>query len=245
MKLICFGSSSAGNCYLLDNGREALLIECGIQFSEVVKHLGTGIGRIKGCLITHEHGDHAKYAKNVCDARIPLYMSYGTLESLRATTGNLRDANVLSTTINTTIGGFRVLAFDTCHDAAEPFGFVVTHKDLGSLVFATDTYMLKHRFSSLNHLMIECNYDIELLDANTSITPQRRNRTIKSHMELSTCIDAVKANNSGKLRNVILLHMSDSNSDEKRFADTVQGLTRAKVSVARKGFTIELNKEPF
>ena len=37
MKLIVLGSSSNGNCYILDNGNEALIIEAGIRFQEVKK----------------------------------------------------------------------------------------------------------------------------------------------------------------------------------------------------------------
>ena len=35
MELKILGSSSAGNCYLLDNGKETLMIECGVSFRKV------------------------------------------------------------------------------------------------------------------------------------------------------------------------------------------------------------------
>ena len=52
MELKILGSSSKGNCYILDNGKEALVIECGISFNEVQKAVNFDISRIKGNMAT-------------------------------------------------------------------------------------------------------------------------------------------------------------------------------------------------
>ena len=65
MKLKILGSSSSGNCYILDNGNEALIIEAGIKLLDVKKALGWNIRKVVGCLITHQHNDHSKYIKNM------------------------------------------------------------------------------------------------------------------------------------------------------------------------------------
>ena len=67
MELKVLGSSSSGNCYILDNGSEALIIEAGIRFMEVKKALDFNISKVVGCLITHWHNDHAKYIKSMVD----------------------------------------------------------------------------------------------------------------------------------------------------------------------------------
>lgn len=56
MKLTCLGSSSAGNCYLLqaDNG-ETLILDCGIPIKEIKKGLNWHIRGIKGVIISHTH----------------------------------------------------------------------------------------------------------------------------------------------------------------------------------------------
>lgn len=56
MKLTCLGSSSAGNCYLLqaDSG-EALILDCGISIKEIKKGLNWDIRGIKGVIISHTH----------------------------------------------------------------------------------------------------------------------------------------------------------------------------------------------
>lgn len=55
MYLKCLGSSSSGNCYILENENEALIIEAGINLSEVKKALNFNISKIRGVLISHEH----------------------------------------------------------------------------------------------------------------------------------------------------------------------------------------------
>ena len=68
MKLIVLGSSSSGNCYILDNGNEALIIEAGIRFQEVKKALDFNLRKVVGCVVTHAHNDHAKYIKAMVDS---------------------------------------------------------------------------------------------------------------------------------------------------------------------------------
>jgi len=55
MKLICIGSESLGNCYILDNGQEALVIEAGLRPVEVKKALKWNISNVRGVIISHEH----------------------------------------------------------------------------------------------------------------------------------------------------------------------------------------------
>ena len=58
MVLRVLGSSSAGNCYILDNGKEALVLECGVSLSKVKESVGYDISRIAGAFVSHEHNDH-------------------------------------------------------------------------------------------------------------------------------------------------------------------------------------------
>lgn len=62
MKFRCLGSGSSGNCYILENDSEALIIEAGIPFMTVKKALDFNISKIVGVVVSHSHGDHAKYA---------------------------------------------------------------------------------------------------------------------------------------------------------------------------------------
>ena len=61
MKLKVLGSNSLGNCYILENKDEALIIEAGIKFAKVKESLNYNISKIVGCLVSHEHNDHAGF----------------------------------------------------------------------------------------------------------------------------------------------------------------------------------------
>ena len=70
MLMKVLGSSSSGNCYIIENDSEALVIEAGVRFVEVKKALGFNIRKVSGCLISHQHKDHAKYIKAFVDSGI-------------------------------------------------------------------------------------------------------------------------------------------------------------------------------
>lgn len=55
MQLVVLGSSSKGNCYLLQNENDCLIIEAGVRFKEVKEVLDFNISKIRGVLISHEH----------------------------------------------------------------------------------------------------------------------------------------------------------------------------------------------
>lgn len=49
-------SGSEGNEYLLTNGKETLILECGVKFIDCKKALDFDLSSIQGCVVSHEHG---------------------------------------------------------------------------------------------------------------------------------------------------------------------------------------------
>jgi phosphoribosyl 1,2-cyclic phosphodiesterase len=247
MKLKVLGSSSSGNCYILDNGKEALVLEAGVPFAEVKKALDFDISRIVACLVSHEHGDHARYVSDYLKAQIPVYTSQGTIDALGIHHKLLRPV-VMENDSLTRAGGFRISAFRTKHDAAAPVGFLIGHAETGVVLFATDTYYLEYTFAVLHNILIECNYSLDILDANTqngSIPKPQRDRTIQSHMSLDTCIETLRMNDLSAVNNIVLIHLSDSNSNAEAFQAAVREATGKTIHIASKGLDINFNKTPF
>ena len=63
LKFIPLASSSAGNAYLLDDGKSVLLLECGLSYrrlGQLVRAAGYTVSQLAGCLVSHEHNDHAR-----------------------------------------------------------------------------------------------------------------------------------------------------------------------------------------
>lgn len=246
MILKCLGSSSAGNCYLLESETECLVLETGIKFSEVKKALDFNIDKIVGVLVTHEHLDHSRYAKDYIKAGITVGMSKGTMDALDL------DSMVLRSGYWYTFGGFRVTSFRVEHDCEEPFGFLIEHPEMGKLLFATDTAFVKYNFKKqqLNHILIETNYSAKIVNdylEKGTIDQARVNRTLKTHMALETTKEFIKANRTGSLDSVLLLHLSDGNSNAEQFKREIQEVVgnTVKVNVADKNVTINLDLFPF
>lgn len=175
MKLIVLGSSSSGNCYILDNGNEALIIEAGIRFQEVKKALDFNLRKVVGCVVTHAHNDHAKYIKAMVDS------GFHTL-ALREvwTAKGVWDSRslVVKEGKGYKMGNFKVLPFPACHDVP-CVGYLIDHPDMGKMVFLTDSCMCEYQFKGLNHVLIECNYsDKKLIEAITA------GRTLPSQLSL-------------------------------------------------------------
>ncbi len=239
MKLKVIGSGSSGNCYLLDDGEQILIIEAGIPFSDVKESIDYQTSRIVGVLSSHEHGDHRKYLHEYKEAGINVLEGNELIGIVTDTKG----------IIAVNFGKFRVLPFQVPHDVP-CFGYQIEHKDMGKLVFATDAEYVKYIFPEVNHIMVETNYAQDILDENMNsgeIPKSLRDRIMKSHMSFDTAKGMVKANKNTLLRNVILCHLSSRNSDKKRFVEQMQEVAGSfcKVNVAKKGTEIDLSLCPF
>lgn len=232
MNITVIASGSSGNAYRIDDGDTSLLLDAGIPLKLIKQALNFRVRDLGGCLITHAHGDHAKAAGDLAKAGVDIYTSRGTLDACRLTGHRMKAVEALKE-IN--IGTFAVLPFDVQHDAPEPLGFLMTSRSTGEkLLYFTDTYYLKYRFTGLTHIMGECNYSMDIIEQsvrNGYIPPELVPRLIKSHMSLDHFLDLLRANDLRKVKQIYLLHLSNNNSDAGRFKEAVQRLTGTEVYV--------------
>jgi len=246
MNLTVIGSSSKGNCYVLHNHRESLILEAGCPFGLVRMALNFDTRIINGCLISHEHGDHALHAAEFLNAGIQVAASAGTIRAIRKP---LQQYTKLEALRPAKFGRFEVIPFDVSHDAAEPLGFMIKHPDIGKLLFATDTMNLDFDFEDITTYMIEANYSREIVDArllNRSINYKQVERTIMSHMSLETCAEFLTEQDLSETLRIILLHLSDGNSDAEGFKKHIQETTGVPlVEIADAGLITNISNKPF
>lgn len=251
MHLSVINSGSSGNAYILEEGGNRLLLECGEPLRAVKQRLGYDLTGITACIVTHEHQDHAKHVASYIDSYIPVYMSHGTK---RAVTERYHLTDMQSDLITaldyslTQIGAWRVIPFPTQHDAEEPVGYVIIAPSGDNLLFATDTYYIKPRFRGLKHLLIECNYIDELADANYEdghIDYRYYQRLQHSHMSLHNCLNFLGANDLSKTRTITLCHLSEANSDQRAMIGAITGATGIPTYIAQRGAEIALTDTPF
>ncbi|WP_294267708.1 MBL fold metallo-hydrolase [uncultured Chryseobacterium sp.] len=243
MKLKVIGSGSKGNAYLLENQQEAILIECGVNIREIKKAVEFNVGKISGCLVTHEHGDHAKSINEVMAAGIDVYATSGTFS--KTSSGSSHRKKIIPQKGTFRVGNFNVVSFPTIHDVAEPCGFLIHHADCGTVLFLTDTVYSPYTFTGLNNIIIEANYDGEIMNDRLSGAKFLRNRIYNSHMSIETCLEFLEANDLSQVNNIVLIHLSDGNSHEAEFARKVAGITGKETHVADNGMVIPFNKTPF
>ena len=222
MELIVVGSNSSGNCYVLANNAEALIIECGMPFSEAKKALNYNITKVDGVLVSHEHGDHAKYLAQ-----------YERLYKVFAPAlGKGSDKAVF--------GRFKIWTFSLNHDDVPCFGFLIEHPDMGRMVFVTDTQYVKWNFKKLNinHIICECNYQEEKF----IVVSEKAAHVITGHMSERCAQEFVEANVTESLRTVIFAHLSDENADWQDVLSNMQKASdgRYRTCVAYRGLRIEV-----
>lgn len=248
MKLTVINSNSAGNAYILESSSgEALLIECGVRFDRIKKALNFNFKKVVGCLITHNHLDHCKCVKEIMTAGINVYASYETHAAMK--TNDSHRARFMHPLGSGMIGQFNVKCFEIKHDAEGPLGFLIRHEESGVILFITDSYYSEYKFTGLNNIIIEANYCQKILDKRVidGANPKfLRDRVITSHMSLATCKLTLQANDLSQVNNIVLIHLSDGNSDAARFKTEVEEATGKTVHVAEAGMVIEsFNKSPF
>jgi len=231
IEIKALASSSKGNCYHITDGRTPILLECGVKFKEIQRKLAFKTSNIKACLVTHEHNDHSAGIKEVTRAGINCYMSKGTAETLNINGHRIKPVQARE---SFSVGTWTILPFEVEHDVSEPLGFLLANQNGDKLLFATDTYYIRYRFEGLTHLLVECNYSLDILDENIvrGIVPKvMRKRLLRSHFSLEHVKDFLRANDLSKLKEIWLLHLSDNNSDEERFKQEVMELTGKMVYV--------------
>ena len=247
-----FSSGSSGNCAYLGTPRGGILIDAGIRepvkyhrkkknperqdvptldqaFAELERN---GIGRdmIKGVLLTHAHQDHMRclYAA-VNNCKCSVYCTMGVMAQMLQRcriSGRIRDHHVpIFKEIPFRILDMEITAFETMHDV-KSVGFSIEYEG-ERFVVATDmgviTERAAHYMSRANYLMIECNYDAQMLL--TGSYPQMlKDRVMgeKGHLDNAVAARFVAEHYHEGLHHVFLCHLSKDNNTEEIALSTMR-----------------------
>lgn len=235
MRLRCLASGSSGNCYILtDSIGQSLIIDAGVPIKDIKRGLDWNIKNVAGCIVSHVHSDHSRSVKDLKNIGIPVFTPYISLEPM--TMGRTYDLRIQAFELTTLDGKWT----HTNTDGSECpcYGFLITHKEMGKMLYITDTELIKWRFKDVNHILLGVNYDKDLVDMDNP----KANHVIRGHMSIDTACDFVKANDSDNLQNVIMCHLSNENANVDTFIEKMKKIVpRANVSVAQGGMEWILN----
>ena len=236
-ELRVLGSSSSGNCYILDCGYEQLIIELGVRFEDVIHSLDFDISKVSGCIVTHAHSDHSEYISKALSFNLSVY-------SCQDVASKHEGVKVAKTGSITRIGGFSVQPIEVEH-SVPCYSFIIKHKEFGKILFITDCRAFTYKFKNVNHILCECNWDNDVIIENAFENDKYRS-IHENHLELMQTDEIVKYNFCECTQNVVLLHMSSRNIRKNKACNMIKtNLGFDNVFVAEKGLKLELNKDDF
>lgn len=245
MRLSVLGSNSYGNGYILETVQEALVIEVGVRLSEYKKALGWRLNKVAGAIVTHEHNDHAGYIREFVKAGIKVHALPSVFDAHglggKPFTQDIAPAKAFN------VGRFKVMAIEVQHDCP-CVAYLVEHEEMGKLLFVTDTMNFTYMVPNLSHLMLEANYADDILDrriADGIVPPSMRPRLLKSHLEISNTKFILSRQDLSRVNEIVLIHLSEGNSDEERFVREVRELTGKDTFAAKAGMTIDMSVTPY
>jgi phosphoribosyl 1,2-cyclic phosphodiesterase len=256
LRYMSFGSGSSGNCSYLGTRSCGVLIDAGVDNNKVTKALadnGIDINTIKGILLTHDHADHVRYAYSILrhNKHMRLYTTPRVINGMLKRHNISRRINDYHTAVykefEIHIGDLCVTPFDISHDGSDNMGFSIKLVDQDPIfVIATDmgviTERADHYMRQANYLMIESNYDLDMLQRGRY--PEYLKARIKSptgHMNNTDAAEYLVKIYSDKLRRIFLCHLShDNNTPEIALTTARQALEAAGITVGDGSDTVEM-----
>jgi phosphoribosyl 1,2-cyclic phosphodiesterase len=231
LRFASLASGSSGNCLVAQADLTHVLVDCGLNLRDTERRLarlGLEPADIDAILVTHEHGDHAGCVFDFAAAHdILVVLTHGTLRALKVE-GKLHDGirtEVVRGETRFAIGGMEVLPFTVPHDAAEPVQFVLSD-GAAKLGVVTDigigTRHVAQMLSGLDALVLECNYDREMLWNGTY--PRWLKERIGGpfgHLDNRDAARLLGALDRSKLKHVIGAHLSQQNNTPDLVRDTL------------------------
>ena len=211
MKVLASGSKA--NCYTFCDGTATILIECGLPYLKTLELLNWKLP--DAILITHEHGDHARAARNFLERGVDVYMTAGTADALKLKRHNL---HIIKPNEPIDICGRKVLPIPVVHDANEPVNFTIDDE----ILFVTDAGEVPNVSGNFRQVLIEANYEtLTLLGADISTAQKERVR--ENHLSIKQAKNFLQT--LAEPEEIWLIHLSKRHASGEEFIREVKEAT--------------------
>lgn len=225
LKFISLASGSSGNCFYVGTHSYGILIDAGIGIRSVKKVLrerGIALESILGIFVTHDHADHIRAVGNLSEGcNIPVFttetihkgMGKSYCMTKKVSPVNRRIIQKEETTI---LRDFHITPFEIPHDGTDNVGYSIQCGET-NFCFITDighiTNTVKHYVSKANYLILEANYDEQML-AEGPYPPllQARIRGEKGHLSNREAGEFLAKHYPPQVRQIWLCHLSKENN---------------------------------
>lgn len=229
---ISFGSGSSGNSCYIGTREGGIIIDAGIRadiIEDTLRRHGVNMHHVKGLLLTHDHSDHVRFSYNLLrnNRHLSVYCTPRVLNGLlrrHSISKRIKEYHSpIFKEIPFKIAGMEITAFEVPHDGSDNMGFSIeygTHNfvvatDLGEIAGRAHHYM-----SRANYLMIESNYDSDMLRIGRYPEYLKaRIRAANGHLDNTDAAAFIAEIATPALKYVFLCHLSkDNNTPERALA---------------------------
>ena len=244
LQVASLGSGSGGNSTLIRSATTTLLLDCGFTLKETVARLATlglTLDDLDAILVSHEHSDHVRGLGPIarkCSASV--WITHGSYDAWRDK--KINRVQFCTAHQPFSVGDISIDPFPTPHDAAESCQYVFSVPatsakgvDANSeanttatvnFVVLTDlgvcTPHILGKLKTANALLIECNYDLEML-RNGPYPPslQSRIRSRFGHLGNQQSAELLAQIDHPLLDTILLGHLSERNNTPQLAYETI------------------------
>lgn len=236
MKFVSLASSSKGNSAYISYKNTNILVDAGISKKRIEESLsvyGKSLKDIDFIFITHSHEDHIKALPYILKEykNLNVYSQIDTLKSIvsyceyKGIDVNFDNLRILRPVNFENEGSFilakdiKVIPIKGNHDVPSLYYKFI----LGDIIVAIITDMGTYTdytirsILDVNYLMLECNYDIDMLMSNEKYSPYLKNRILgkEGHLSNVDTANIIMKISSKNLKKVFLSHISEENNSEE------------------------------
>lgn len=224
MRFRVLGSSSRGNCALLETGETRVLIDAGFsgrRIEQMLKEEGLRLSDLHGVFLTHEHTDHVAGLRGLGkQEHLTVFSTSGTREGAARGLTRKPRWKLFEAGQTFAFADLEVTAVSIPHDALDPVAFVFSAggEDLfrprRSVAWVTDLgfvpEVVAERVRGADLLVLEANHDPMMLqmDPHRPASVKQRIRSRHGHLSNESARDFLLGARQPRWEHVVLAHLS-------------------------------------
>jgi phosphoribosyl 1,2-cyclic phosphodiesterase len=229
VRFCILGSSSSGNCALLQTPRSSVLIDAGFSGRAIKTKLaefGQSIEDIDAVFITHEHVDHVRGLKGL--SKLPHLKVFATYGTHCRVMDEMPDVNlnwqIIEGGSSFSFEDITVMPFSVPHDAIDTVGYLFSTGDgtgenpKCNVAWMTDLGHIPQnaaqRAAQADVLVIESNHDTQMLyDSDRPFSLKQRIHGRHGHLSNDATLAYLKNTPEKHWKHIYLAHISPECND--------------------------------
>ncbi|MDZ4655428.1 MAG: MBL fold metallo-hydrolase [Coriobacteriia bacterium] len=221
LRVVFLASGSRGNTLAVCSADDVILVDVGLSARETRRRLADAAideSHVRAILLTHEHSDHVAGVRVLArQLDVPVLATGGTIREASAHLASIETVECIRPDNDVRIGGLRIRAFRTSHDAAEPVGYAFEDARGVRFGLASDTGHVPapalEVLESCTIVGLETNHDVNML--RTGSYPYFLKERILSrtgHLSNDDAASVFERLIESGVRSMCALHLSEQNN---------------------------------